>query len=663
MLLHRARPTDRALIVLAVGLAVLSVACCATAIVLHRVLLGEVDVPALTFADIVLGTVYPVAGAIVIGSRPRHAVGWVLLSASMIGPYLLAGTLGGWSLLVRSEPFPLTDLSIWVATWGFVPYFYVLPLVLLLFPDGYPATPRWRPIVLGVIAVATVSTLSRMISRVETDLIPQAANPAGIAGAPFLYVTLAGSFLTLFGGTLLGLISLRSRARGAVGRSRAQLQWLSLGGVTLVGTMVVSGLVGGQLEDVIFAAGLAALPLAIAVAMVRHQLFDVEFALNRTIVFTVLSAVVVALYLGIVLAAGTVAPSSPAGVLLVAVVAVAAASGRTVVQAGVDRWLFGHRRDPYAVVSTVGRHVAPASEPREALQRLVDALREALRLPYAAFHGAVTASSGDSSAGWHAEPVHALGQQVGELRAGLRRPGERFSADELAAIREVGSRAATLAYAASLVDDVAASRSRIVVAREEERRRLRADLHDGVGPALAGTAHQMDALARRMAEGPSDLHERAVEIGDRLRDVVGDVRAVTHGLRPPVLDHVGLASALRRLVDGYDVPECTATIHDELADLPAAVEVAAHAIAAEAVANAVRHSAASRVHLEAALLEGALTVSISDNGRGMPARPGDAGLGLTSMGERAVEVGGRLDVGERPGGGTVVRAHLPLEAP
>ena len=296
------------------------------------------------------------------------------------------------------------------------------------------------------------------------------------------------------------------------------------------------------------------------------------------------------------------------------------------------------------------------------MQRLVDALRDALRLPYVAFDGALTVTSGEAVAQWHTEPVFALGQQVGELHVGFRKVGERFSTDEKAAIAEVGSRAATLAYAASLVDDVAQSRARIVLAREEERRRLRADLHDGVGPALAGTAHQMDALARRMSSGPSDLHDRAVEIRERLREVVGDVRAVTHGLRPPVLDHVGLAGALRRLVDGFDVPECTASIDDAWGDLPAAVEVAAYAIASEAVSNAVRHSAAGRIHLDARVEAGTLVVSVSDNGRGIPSRS-HGGLGLMSMGERAVEVGGRLDVNGRPGGGTIVRALLPLETP
>lgn len=661
---QRIRPGDRVLSGVAAALALISVASCVAAVLLHPRLLGDLDVPPLTWSDVVLGTVYPIAGAVVLRSHPRHAVGWILVSASLIGPYLLATTVGGWSALVRSEPLPLTDFALWLGAWGFAPYFFVLPLVLLLFPDGKPAGPQWRRVVIGLLYVATAAVGVRMFTKIELDIVPQVDNPFGVVGSPIQYVTLFGSVIMMFGGTALGLVSLRSRAQQATGAARAQLQWLSLGGVALIVGLVGAFLTSGSslLTDILFSVGLSGPPLAIAVAMVRHQLFDVEIALNRTIVFVVLSGVVVGLYVAVVLAVGSVAPSSPLGVTLVAIVAIVAASGRTVVQAAVDRWLFGHRRDPYAVVARVGRHVASAREPEEALQRLVDALREALRLPYVAFDGTPPVASGELVAGAHREPVSALGQQVGELHVGYRRAGERFSAEEMAAIAEVGSRAGTLAYAASLVEDVSQSRARIVLAREEERRRLRADLHDGVGPVLAGTAHQMDALARRMTDGPTDLHDRAMEIRERLRGVVTDVRAVTHGLRPPVLDHVGLAGALRRLVEGYEVPECTVTIDASWETLPAAVEVAAHAIASEAVNNAVRHSAAGRVHLDARVRAGHLVVSVADNGRGMPARLQN-GVGLTSMGERAAEVGGRLEVLPRPEGGTIVRATLPLEVP
>ena len=293
---------------------------------------------------------------------------------------------------------------------------------------------------------------------------------------------------------------------------------------------------------------------------------------------------------------------------------------------------------------------------------LVDALRQALRLPWVCFvddTGREVAASGRPTPEWHAEPAVALGQPMGELRAGLRRPGERLGAEELGAIAEVADRAGTLAYAGRLVGDVAASRARIVAAREEERRRLRDDLHDGLGPTLAGTAHQLEALATRLRRsGEDDAADRALAIRDRLRATVVDVRSIVHDLRPPVLDQRGLAGALGGLVEGIDSPVCRTDVRLP-PSLPAAVEVATYSIAAEAVSNALRHSAGSTLTLTAVVRDSVLVLDVDDNGQGLHGPVGH-GVGLHSMSERAAEVGGRLEVLDRPGGGCRVRATVPL---
>ena len=347
--------------------------------------------------------------------------------------------------------------------------------------------------------------------------------------------------------------------------------------------------------------------------------------------------------------------------LLVAIAALAAAAARDRVQAVVDRWLFGHRHDPYAVVAHVGRDVAAASQPVEALQRLVEGLRDALRLPYAAFTGGgVQVSTGAPTHGSRVVPVTALGEPVGELHVGLRSTGERWTPAQEAAVEEVAARAGTLAYAAGLVTDIAASRGRIVAAREEERRRLRADLHDGVAPALAGTALQLESLARRLEPLDADLARRALGLRDGLRATVGELRAVVHGLRPPVLDQLGLAGALRQLVGGHDQPECVAARRRPrragrrgrgrgVRDRGGGVRQRAAAQRAPAGPRSPR----------APPTTGSRS-SVADNGVGLPARP-RAGVGMVSMRERAAEVGGRLDVVATPGGGTTVRATLPLE--
>ena len=391
---------------------------------------------------------------------------------------------------------------------GFAPYFFSVPLVALFFPNGRLHSPRWRPVVATLVVVAVITIAAAMVIPVGLDFAQQVPNPFGLAGFEWLHhVTKVGSSIVFFAGTALGLVSVLLRLRGAVGVVRAQLQWLLLGAlIAVLGAVLgTSGLTGlPMVSELAAALGVIGPPLGIGIAMLRHRLFDVELVLSRTIVYTLLTLLIAGVYAAAVFGVQLIAAGSPLAVVLIAAVALLAATTRSAVQRGVDRALFGHRHNPHAVVSSVGRHMAAASEPAEALQRLVDSLRE-VRLPYVAFHAAddtLAACSGRPVAGWRIVPAMALGNLVGNLHVGLRRAGERWSTEEQSAIEEVASRAGTLAFAAGLVAEVAHSRERIVIAREEERRRLRADLHDGVGPALAGTAHQIDALARRL-EAPA----------------------------------------------------------------------------------------------------------------------------------------------------------------
>lgn len=645
---------DRGLVVTAAVLAAVSVVCCAATPWLQVALDAESAPLGDYLPDLVLGTAWPVAGALVVRAQPRNPVGWLMLVTALIGPYLLLSLYAAWT----DGAGVLGGIAAWFSIWGFAPYFLVPPVLPHVFPDGRLLGPRWRPVLVAVVVVACVTTLARMLSHVTSDLAPGVANPIGLEGAPWLqHVTLGGSIALFFVGLPLAALSLALRMRRARDVERTQLQWLFLGALVLVvGVLVPFGRPGANWG---MALGMLSLPVAIAVAMLRHRLFDVELTLNRTLVFGLLTGTVVAVYAAVVYGIQAVAPGSRWGVALVAVTALLAAAGRGRVQELVDRLLFGHRHNPYAVVARVGRHVAAASQPVEALERLVDGLRSALRLPYAAFTGnGVSVASGTPAHGSRVVPVEALGESVGELHVGLRTPGQRWTAKETAAIDEVAARAGTLAYAAALVADVARSRGRIVVAREEERRRIRADLHDGVAPALAGTALQLESLARRLEDDPQ-LARRALDLRDGLRGTVTDLRTLVHGLRPPVLDQRGLGGALRQLVAGHDTPVCEAAV-DDLGTPHAAIEVTAYAIASEAFSNALRHSAASRIRLDATVEDGWLVLSVADNGIGLPGRV-RAGVGMVSMRERAAEVGGRLELLPTPGGGTTVRASLPLE--
>jgi signal transduction histidine kinase len=194
---------------------------------------------------------------------------------------------------------------------------------------------------------------------------------------------------------------------------------------------------------------------------------------------------------------------------------------------------------------------------------------------------------------------------------------------------------ASVLHSADLAADLQASRERIVVAREEERRRIRRDLHDGLGPELAGMALQLDSLASRLRD-QADLAERAFRLRDWLQQTVTEVRRIVEGLRPSAVDELGLAEALRQLGAAGIEPAFSVRVPASFGDLPAAVEVAAYRIAAEACTNVIRHAHASMCAIDAEVRSGWLMLSVADDGRGFgagggrgrpaePARPGQRG--------------------------------------
>jgi signal transduction histidine kinase len=256
-------------------------------------------------------------------------------------------------------------------------------------------------------------------------------------------------------------------------------------------------------------------------------------------------------------------------------------------------------------------------------------------------------------------PAVYRGRQVGVLRVGHRHRGERFRPEEASALGDVARRAASLLHAADLSADLQASRERVVVAREEERRRLRRDLHDGLGPELAGMALQLDSLAAGL-QGHSDLAERAIWLRDRMRHTVTEVRRIVEGLRPGAVDELGLAEALRQLAGAGTGLEFAVDVPAAFGELPAAVEVAAYRIAAEACANVIRHARATKCVIGAGTDDGWLTLTVADNGVGFGAEAA-IGVGLQSLHERAAEVGGSAEIRSAPGG-TTVSARLPVDA-
>jgi signal transduction histidine kinase len=352
-------------------------------------------------------------------------------------------------------------------------------------------------------------------------------------------------------------------------------------------------------------------------------------------------------------------------------------------QRGVNRLMYGERDDPYAVISRLGKRLEAAIEPEAALETVVETIAQALKLPYVAILLAEegqfrTAAAYGSPAGEpEALPLVYQREEVGRLVLSPRAPGETFSDADRALLEDLARQAEVAVHAVRLTTDLQRSREQLVAGREEERRRLRRDLHDGLGPTLASLALRLDAARKLVRRKPGDAEELLSRLKDQTQDTVGDVRRLVYGLRPPALDDLGPLAAVRQQAAGHGFVAHDGSPPDEaiekgrvvfaleasedLLPLPAAVEVAAYRIIQEAMTNVARHAHARtcRVRLSVDQTGGVLELETTDDGVGMP-EDRRAGVGLSSMRERAEELGGTLVVEPGPKGGTRVLARLPV---
>jgi signal transduction histidine kinase len=257
-------------------------------------------------------------------------------------------------------------------------------------------------------------------------------------------------------------------------------------------------------------------------------------------------------------------------------------------------------------------------------------------------------------------PLSYQGTEIGALHVAPR-AGEELGAQDRRLLHDLARQAGVAVHAVQLTADLQRSRERIVTAREEERRRLRRDLHDGLGPRLAGLTLRIETARDQLAHDPG-ADELLGDLSRRMEEAVTDIRRLVYGLRPPALDDFGLAGAIRQTAASYDTSGLAfdVDVPEHLPPLPAAAEVAAFRIVQEAITNVVRHAAArsAGIALRVDDTAGMLTIVVEDDGRGLAQAP-RSGVGLQSMRERAEELGGTLAIESRPGGGTIVRAELP----
>ncbi len=412
------------------------------------------------------------------------------------------------------------------------------------------------------------------------------------------------------------------------------------------------------------------IPVSIGIAILRHRLFDIDLLIKRTLVYGALVATIVGIYVLVVGYVGLLfqARGDFVSLLAAGVAAVLFQPLRERLQVGVNRLLYGHRDEPYAVLSQLGRRLETLLESDGVMPAIVETVRDALRVPYVAL--GVRSADGERIAAESGTPSPivlriALPYQsecVGSLLVAGRRPREALGAADQQLLEDVARQAGAAVHAVGLTSELQAARERLVATREEERRRLRRDLHDGFGPRLASLGLQLAALRNTLAGDPV-LQERVESLKHQTQEAVDDVRRLVDGLRPPALDELSLVGAIEQYASGYGghiggLQVCL-EVPTPVPVLPAAVEVAAYRIVTEALTNVVRHAQATRCQVRLVLSGAQLQVEVVDDGVGL--QPGaHTGTGLISMRERAAELGGTCLIESVSAGGTRVLARLPV---
>jgi signal transduction histidine kinase len=339
---------------------------------------------------------------------------------------------------------------------------------------------------------------------------------------------------------------------------------------------------------------------------------------------------------------------------------------RQKLQRGAGRLRHAARDDPYVAVRRLALRLEGSVDPFCALFEVTKTVAETLHLPYAAVEivsaagPSVVASYGRPQGEPHAFPMSYQGQVVGVLSVTPRSAARAFTAAEQALLEDLAYRAGLVTRTVRQTWDLQRSRERLVRSHEEERRRLRRTLHDGLGSTLAGLTMRVGAVRSLSSTRDPQVDEALGGLEQGLQACVQEIRRMADDLRPRVLEQLGLIQAVRRSTQSYRSPEVVVEGSEEIGEPPAAVEVAAFRIATEAITNAVHHAHAQRCDVRLTLEHGdTLVVEVTDDGIGLP-RDYEPGAGITSMRERAEELGGLFLAEPRTGRGTRIRAELPL---
>jgi len=419
----------------------------------------------------------------------------------------------------------------------------------------------------------------------------------------------------------------------------------------------------------------------------KHNKLDGDELLSQTLIWLVLISYVAVMYVAVV-AIGTLpfkTPhtdlSSPWWLNLLAFVAIAVTFLPVYrwVRGSVRELIYSHQDNPLPALTQLNQDLESSLSPHDILSTIVETIARTLKLPYVEieipFHPPLppnerTALSsgkpiifGEPPKGAALERVPLLyhGISIGELRVSGRRGDETLSASDRGVLHALAQQVGIALYAAQLTEDLQRARERLVIAREEERRRIRNDLHDGLAPTLSSLQLQLGAVRNLIRQNPEQAEATISDLREDMRNATAEIRQLVYNLRPPMLDELGLVGALRNSKFQGSELQIEVNAPEPVPELSAAVEVAVYRIASEALHNVIKHADATTCQISIEVNGGCLNLRVIDNGKRLPP-DFQSGVGFSSMKERVAELGGLLTIQPLEPSGTCVIARIPLES-
>lgn len=615
---------------------------------------------------------YAVVGAFLVVRRPDLPFGWLLAGCAAVVAVGIAIASQSYVALSAGSDSALLRFGCLLATVQFLPV-AVQGLVNVRFPSG-KVTSRFgrvlnRLLLVGIALGLTggligdwTLELDRVDGTTETLRNPLASSE--LLGDIGLGLTAAVPIVILLG-IVAGLEVVR-RAWKASGVERDQLKWRAFG-VVLTLALFPFAITESLPLAVNVADGLI-FTSTLVIPIVRYRLWAIDIIIRRSAAYLLVTVMVAGVFATLTSVAAALGRERAGLITAAVIVALVLGPALRRSQHLIDELFYGHRADPYRALRDLGQRLDAAAAPGAALEAVVSAVAATLRLPFVGIErpgdGKLLARYGDppAEADLGRWPLVSQGTQVGSLVAAPRRGESTLDARDQAVLADLARQASAAVHAEVLATDLAASRQRIVEAREEERRRLRRDLHDGLGPLLTSVGLNLDAMRSQLSAGSGDPLPLLARAKEASSQAIADLRTVVYSLRPPALDDLGVVGAITAQVHRMgEVGGLDITIEDgDLPALPAAVEVALYRITVEGVTNVVRHAEAGACRVRLGTIDGNAYLEILDDGASR--RAWTPGVGTIGMRERVSELGGILEIGPTGDGGRI-RASFPLADP